>query len=72
MVVIVTRVCRGVSCHQGRQPCAHPDLCGLAAEASTEVGDEPAGVSHLERLLVGIVLMVSIAAVVGFVAGVLT
>lgn len=68
MVVIVTRVCRGVSCQQGRQPCAHPEFCS----AVDDQGFEEGAPNDIERVLVAIVLMVSIAAVVAFVAGFLS
>ena len=68
MVVIVTRICRGVSCHQGRQSCAHPEFCS----AVDDQGFDEDTSNAIERVLVAIVLMVSVAAVVGFIAGVLT
>lgn len=51
--------CRGVGCQQGRLPCPHPEQC---SEKSTD----------LERFIVGLVVCVSVAAVLGFVVGVLT
>jgi hypothetical protein len=53
------QVCRGVGCQQGRKVCPHPDECE----------DDSTG---LERAAVFLVVMASCAAVIGFLAGLLS
>ena len=68
------RICRGFSCYQGRQVCQTPEHCTLAAEASTELGEEdpPTARSEIERILVITIVVASAAAVIGFIGGLLS
>ena len=68
------RVCRGWGCQQGRLPCPTPATCVLAAEASTELGEEdpPTVSSEIERILVITIVVASCAAVIGFIGGLLS
>jgi hypothetical protein len=49
------RYCGGASCRQGRDECAHPDLC-------TADDDGQGGMQMLAYLLVGAVLMLALLA----------